>query len=128
MREDVDRLVEIVAKYDQNLCTKANKQELLAVDNKFRQYVKKAKYKPFVETTELEYVDLKAEVKDVVQVVTKVKKHLPNDIQQAVRKATSHLKQEPKDQIGGKDIEMLLLQAHLEASVGNSNMLIHKAD
>ena len=81
MREDVDRLVEIVAKYDQNLCTKANKQELLAVDNKFRQYVKKSKYKPFVETTELEYVDLKAEVKDVVQVVTKVKKHLPNDIQ-----------------------------------------------
>ena len=80
MREDVDKLTEIVQRYDENLCTKANKQELLSVDNKFRKYVKKEKYKPFVETTELEYVDLKAEVADVVKVVTKVKKNLANDI------------------------------------------------
>jgi hypothetical protein len=44
MTAEVDRLEKIVEQYDVNLSVKANKQELMAVDNKFRQYVKKVKY------------------------------------------------------------------------------------
>ena len=36
LSKTVAQLMEVVSQYDQNLCTKANKQELLVVDNKFR--------------------------------------------------------------------------------------------
>ena len=65
MEAEVDRLSEIVANFDKNLSIKANRQDLLGVDNKFRNFVKKEKYKPFVERTELEGYELKAEISDV---------------------------------------------------------------
>ena len=73
-------LQEIVAKYDENLCTKANKQDMMIVDNKFRNYVLKDKYKVFKEKTEKDYTTMKVDVNHVVTVVAKVTKNLPNDI------------------------------------------------
>ena len=47
MTAEVARLKAIIAQYDENLSIKCNKQELIDVDNKFRDFVKKDKYKLF---------------------------------------------------------------------------------
>ena len=112
MKAEVARFQKIIEQYDENLSVKANKQELLAVDNKFRLFVKKDKYKPFVETTELDHHELKTEVNEISEILKKLEKNLPNDIHLSVRKATAHLKQTPVDE--GKNLEAMLLQAHLE--------------
>lgn len=52
----------------------------MGVDNKFRQYVKKTKYKPFVEVTELDACDLKAEVLGVVDKMSDLEKNVSIDI------------------------------------------------
>ena len=49
MTAEVARLKAVIAQYDENLSIKCNKQELIDVDNKFREYVKKDKYKVFKE-------------------------------------------------------------------------------
>lgn len=64
----------------------------MSVDNRFRQYVKKEKYKPFVETTEMDHINMKSDVKDLMEICEKIQKNLHNDIHQSVRKATSHLR------------------------------------
>ena len=69
MQYEVKQLQEIVAQYDINLCTKANKQELFEVDNKFRKYVKKDKYKIFVEETELGCHETKTELNSLMEEV-----------------------------------------------------------
>ena len=63
MQEDVSTLKQVVEQYDSNLALKANKQELLGVDNKFRLYAKKDKFKKFEEQTELDCHELKTETK-----------------------------------------------------------------
>ena len=73
---EVHKLAGIVAKYDENLCVKANKQELMAVDNKFRLHLKKTKFKEFKTLTETDYDEMKTDVNHVVQVVSKVTKNL----------------------------------------------------
>lgn len=50
----VEKLERITESYDIHLCTKASKQELMALDNKLRQYVKKEKFEPLVATIEKE--------------------------------------------------------------------------
>ena len=80
MDANVKKLSKVVEDFDVAMSTKANKQELLAVDNKFRNFVKKTKYKPFVETTELEAHDLKAEVNDVVEKMADLQKSVYIDI------------------------------------------------
>ena len=95
MQLEVKQLTEIVAQYDINLCTKANKQELFDVDNKFRKFIKKDKYKAFVETTELEAHETKTELNSVVEDVALIKKNMIADIHTVVRKLTSHLKVPP---------------------------------
>ena len=85
---EVKVLTEVVANYDISLCTKANKQELLGVDNKFRQYVKKEKHRPFVEETENDIYNMKDSVSDLVVKLDTLIKNLSNDIHTAVRKAT----------------------------------------
>ena len=62
------------------------------MDNKFRNYVKKDKYKPFKEQTELDYHEMKTDVNHVVSVVAKVTKNLNNDINKAVRYAMQYVK------------------------------------
>lgn len=47
MQETVATLTEVVGRFDVTLCQKANKQELLIVDNKFRLFVKKDNFEPF---------------------------------------------------------------------------------
>ena len=47
VQESVGALTEVVGRFDVQLCLKANKQELLAVDNKFRLFVKKDVFEPF---------------------------------------------------------------------------------
>lgn len=66
MNTEVQQLKTVVLEFDASLCTKANRLDLLSVDNKFRKYVKKDKFKDFVEVTELDASDLKAEVNGVV--------------------------------------------------------------
>ena len=51
MEAEVQHLTGIVQNFEMNLCIKATRQDLLAIDNKFRQYVKKDKQKAFLETT-----------------------------------------------------------------------------
>ena len=62
MTAEVTRLKAIIAQYDENLSIKCNKQELVDVDNKLRDFVKKDKYKIFKEETELDAHALKTEV------------------------------------------------------------------
>lgn len=77
---EVKALTQVVGGFDVSLCTKANKQELLGVDNRFRQYVKLALHEPFVETTELEMHDMKTEVNSLVEKLDVLVKNLSNDI------------------------------------------------
>ena len=67
MQDEVDRLTEVINRYDENLCIKANRQDVLNFENLLRKYVKKDKYKPFVETTELDSVNLKQEMNDLIE-------------------------------------------------------------
>ena len=67
MTAEVARLKAIIAQYDENLSIKCNKQELLDVDNKFRNFVKKEKYKIFKEETELGAHDLKTECNTLIR-------------------------------------------------------------
>lgn len=71
---------------------KANKQELLGVENKLRLYVKDEEFRPFFETTEMDGQEMKAEVNEIKSIVEVVKKNLHSDIHASVRKATSHLR------------------------------------
>ena len=109
MQVEVAQLQEVVAQYDINLCTKANKQELMVVDNKFRSYVKKDKYKLFVETTELEAHETRTDLNSVTEDVATLNKNLMNDIHTVVRKLTSHLKQPPVEGISPSQIDNLML-------------------
>ena len=111
MQDDVAKLTSVVCEYDRNLCTKANKQELFGVDNKFRQYVKKAKYKPFVEETELDLHELKTETNTLNTAVEEIRKNLLGDIHAAVRKATSHLKATPVGEVDKNEVDSLMVQA-----------------
>ena len=47
MQAEVDRLTNVIEQYDVNLCQRATRQDVLEVENKFRKYVKKDKFKPF---------------------------------------------------------------------------------
>ena len=114
MQLEVKQLTEIVAQYDINLCTKANKQELFDVDNKFRKFIKKDKYKAFVETTELEAHETKTELNSVVEDVALIKKNMIADIHTVVRKLTSHLKVPPQEGINPGTVDVLMVQAHAE--------------
>ena len=86
---------EMLGKIDENLCIRATKQDVLNVDNKFRFCVKKDKYNPFKETTELEYIEMKNDVNNVVKVVNNIEKKIEADIKKAVKRATDHLKPDP---------------------------------
>ena len=45
MRAENDKLAECVSNFDVNISLKASKQDLVDLENKFRQFVKKEKYK-----------------------------------------------------------------------------------
>ena len=76
MQAEVARLKAIIAQYDENLSIKCNKQELMDVDNKFRLFIKKDKYKPFKDETELDVHDLKTEVKSLIRDLDTLKKNV----------------------------------------------------
>ena len=78
--EEVKKLVKIIARYDENLCIKANKQEVMACDDKFRKYLRKDRYEDFKSITSIELESMKKEVKNVVTMMAKVAKNLENDI------------------------------------------------
>lgn len=69
-----------MARYDENLCIKANKQEVMACDDKFRKYLRKDRYEDFRNMMNIELESMKKEVKHVVTTVAKVAKNLENDI------------------------------------------------
>ena len=64
--EAVAQLKEIVAKYDENLCTKASKHDINAIDNKLRKYVLKDTYDEFTQTTEKGYNSFKVDLDHAV--------------------------------------------------------------
>lgn len=86
------RLTEAVTNFDKLMSLKASRQDFLALDNKFRLFVKKEKYKPFVETTELEAQDLKAEVNGLIDRFDDLRKVISIEINKTVRKMTSDLR------------------------------------
>ena len=86
MTAEVARLKAIIAQYDENLSIKCNKQELIDVDNKFRDFVKKDKYKLFKEETELDAHTLKTEVNTIVRDLETLKKNVQTEILIAVKK------------------------------------------
>ena len=65
MEAEVNRLSGIVYNFDMNLSMKATRHDIMTIDNKFRQYVSKEKYKPFVETTELDTHELKGSIIEI---------------------------------------------------------------
>ena len=92
---------------------KANKQELFSVDNKFRLYAKKEKFKKFVEETEMDCHDLKVETKTLNRTVDTLVKSVHADIQNTVRRATAHLKENKvENPLAG--VDTMLQEAHLE--------------
>ena len=65
-----------MAQYDEDISYKASKQDVLNVDNKLRLFVKKDKYKPWKEQTEMDYHEMKTDINHVVSVVTKATREL----------------------------------------------------
>lgn len=84
------------------------------MDNKFRKFIKKDKYKAFVETTELEAHETKSELNSVAEDVAQIKKNMIADIHNVVRKLTSHLKVPPSEGINPATVDALMVQAHVE--------------
>ena len=66
---------------------------MLSVDNKFRLYAKKDKFKKFVEETFDDCHNLKVETKSLNNTVDTLVKSVGADISNAVRRATAHLKE-----------------------------------
>jgi len=65
---------------------------VLGVENLLRKYVKKEKYKPFVESTELDIVDLKGEMNGLIEKMENLEKETKAEVHNSVRKATASLK------------------------------------
>ena len=67
------------------------------MENLLRKYVKKDKYKPFVETTELDSVELRQEMNELIDKMATLEKETKIEIHQTVRKATRDLRTQPVD-------------------------------
>ena len=109
----------IVAQYDEDISYKASKQDVLNVDNKLRQYVKKDKYKPWKEQTETDYHEMKTDINHVVSVVTKATRELSNDVEKSVRNAMNQYKNSANNNVAAPTnkkqdtgVEQLLVDAH----------------
>ena len=88
---------------------------MLNVNNKFRNYVQKEKYKPFKKLIKHDYDEMKTDVNHVVEVVTKATRDLQNNVNTCVRKATADLRNNPdKGKSPDKNVEQLIRDAHYE--------------
>ena len=112
MEDEVDRLTEVINRYDENLCIKANRQDVLNFENLLRKYVKKDKYKPFVETTELDSVNLKQEMNDLIEKQDTLEKEVKSMIHEQVKKATQNIRTQPQDP--NANLQNLLIEAHAQ--------------
>ena len=120
MQDEVDRLTEVVYKYDENLCIKANRQDVLNFENLLRKYVKKDKYKPFVETTEMDAVNLKQEMNDLIEKQDTLEKEVKSMIHEQVRKATQSIRTQPPDP--NVNLQNLLIEAHAQEMHASGGM------
>jgi len=118
-KRKVKLLKQIVKKYDENLCQKANKQDVLEVDNKLRHYVKRVEYDDFVEQTQSSIVVIDKECKKVVTVVAKVTKTLPGTINEQVRHAVKQMRSVQAPISQKFDLDNLIVGAHLETRKGD---------
>ena len=86
MRAENDKLAECVSNFDVNISLKASKQDLVDLENKFRQFVKKEKYKQFVEVTETDIVEMRAEVNGSLSKMEDIEKHIRRQVKESVKK------------------------------------------
>ena len=70
----METVKEVVHQYDMNLCTKANKQEVNEVIEKFRGYIKKEKFKPWEEKIDTSVWDLQDDMKAMTETLEEIKK------------------------------------------------------
>ena len=86
MRDKVKKMKHIVARYDEALSTKANKQDVLDVDNKFRKYTKLPVFEEFKGQALDDYETLKTEVTNATDFLNSVTKTIRREVHVNVRK------------------------------------------
>ena len=86
MQAENEKLTNCITNFDLSISLKASKQNLVDLENKLRQYVKKEKYKEFMEVTETDIVDMKAEVNGVLSKMEEIEKHIRRQVKESVNK------------------------------------------
>ena len=100
MKDKVKKMKLIVARYDEALSTKANRQDVLDVENKFRKYTKLPDFEEFKGQTLDEYESLKTEVANATDFLNSVTKTIRREVNKNVRTQIQKLqlnKEKPVD-------------------------------